>query len=104
MKVEHLDAAEWQKGRAFSPAVISEGGRIVWLAGQTTTTDLDGNDVSGKLEEQARTVFALMDRTLKRAGGSLADLVTMTVFVRDARMGERFVEIRKELFPDGRYP
>lgn len=103
-KIEHLEGTEQQKRRAFSPAVITEGGRIVWLAGQTTTTDLEGRDISGKFDEQARTVFALINRTLERAGGSLANLVTMTVFINDARYGDRFVDIRREFFPDGRYP
>ncbi len=104
MKIEYLQPAEQQKGRSFSPAVITEGGRIVWLAGQTTLVDLDGKDISGRFEEQARTVFALLSRTLERAGGSLANMVTMTVFINDPRMGDRFVEIRKEFFQEGRYP
>jgi len=104
VNIQHLEGTEQQKARAFSPAVITEGGRIVWLAGQTATTDLDGKDISGKFDEQARTVFALIGRALERAGGSLANLVTMTVFITDARHGDRFVQIRKELFPDGRYP
>jgi enamine deaminase RidA (YjgF/YER057c/UK114 family) len=103
-KIQHLEGNERQKSRAYSPAVISEGGRIVWLAGQTTTTDLDGKDISGKFEEQARTVLQLLNRTLERAGGSLANMVTMTVFINDARYGDRLVEIRREFFPDGRYP
>ena len=45
-----------------------------------------------------------MDRTLQRAGGSLKNLVTMTVFITDVRNGDRFVEIRKEMFPDGNFP
>src|SRR5256885_2230374 len=104
MKVEHLAPAEWQKSRSFSPAVIHEGGPIVWLAGQTTLVDLDGRDIAGKFEEQARTIFALINRTLERAGGSLANMVTMTVFINDARWGDRFVELRKEFFAEGRYP
>lgn len=103
-KIEHLPPSEFQKSRSFSPAVITEGGRIVWLAGQTTVVDLDGKDIAGRFEEQARTVFALIDRTLQRAGGSLANLVTMTVFINDPRNGDRFVQIRGEYFPDGRYP
>ena len=103
-KIQHLEGNERQKSRAYSPAVITEGGRIVWLAGQTTTTDLDGKEISGQFEEQARTVFQLMNRTLERAGGSLAKMVTMTVFINDARYGDRFVEMRREFFPDGRYP
>jgi 2-iminobutanoate/2-iminopropanoate deaminase len=103
-KIQHLEGNERQKSRAYSPAVITEGGRIIWLAGQTTTTDLEGKDISGKFDEQARTVFQLINRTLERAGASLASLVTMTVFINAARHGDRFVEIRREFFPDGRYP
>jgi enamine deaminase RidA (YjgF/YER057c/UK114 family) len=103
-RIQHLEGTEHQKSRAFSPAVVTEGGRTIWLAGQTTTTDLDGRDISGRFDEQARTVFALMNRTLERAGASLANLVTMTVFINDPRHGDRFVQIRREVFPDGRYP
>ena len=103
-KIEHIEGTEHQKSRAFSPAVITEGGRIVWLAGKTTTTDVNGKDISGKFEEQARTVFELLGRTLERAGGSLANMVTMTVFIDDPRNGDLFVEIRRDFFPDGQYP
>lgn len=103
-RVQHLEGTEFQKSRSFSPAVITEGGKIVWLAGQTTLTDLDGKDISGKFEEQARTIFGLLQRTLERAGGSLANMVTMTVFINDGRYGDRFVQIRREYFPDARFP
>ena len=103
-KIQYLEGTEFQKSRAFSPGVVTEGGKIVWLAGQTTTTDLQGRDISYRFEEQARTVFALLNRTLERAGGSLANLVTMTVYIDDPRNGDRFIQIRREHFPDGRYP
>jgi enamine deaminase RidA (YjgF/YER057c/UK114 family) len=104
MKKTHLEPSEFQKTRAYSPAVITEGGRIVWMAGQTALQEADGRDIAGNFEAQTRRVFALMDATLRRAGGTLADLVTMTVFIKEARYGDRFVEIRRELFPDGRFP
>jgi enamine deaminase RidA (YjgF/YER057c/UK114 family) len=103
-KVEHLEGTEWQKTRSFSPAVITEGGRTVWLAGQTTVVDLEGRDITGDFEAQARTIFALIDRTLRRAGGTLSNMVTMTVCINDPRNCDRFVEIRNEHFTDGRYP
>jgi enamine deaminase RidA (YjgF/YER057c/UK114 family) len=28
----------------------------------------------------------------------------MTVFINDARNGDRFVELRREFFPDGKFP
>ena len=101
---EYLDKTDMQKARAFSPAVIAEGGRTVYLAGQTTLTDENGNNIAGNFEAQTRTIFKLIDKTLQRAGGSLKNLATMTVFITDARNGDRFVEIRKEMFPDGNFP
>lgn len=102
--IEHLEGTEWQKSRSFCPAVITQGGRTVWLAGQTTLTDLEGRDITGQFEPQARTIFALINRTLERAGGSLQNIVTMTVFINDPRNGDRFVEIRNEHFKNGQYP
>jgi 2-iminobutanoate/2-iminopropanoate deaminase len=104
MKKTCLEPSELQKTRAYSPAVITEGGRVVWMAGQTALADGDGRDISGNFEAQTRRVFSLMDTTLRRAGGTLADLVTMTVFIKEPRHGDRFVEIRRELFPDGKFP
>ena len=101
---EYLQGTDTQRSRAYSPAVITEGGRIVWLAGQIATVDGDGRDISGNFEAQTRRVFALMDETLRRAGGTLASLVTMTVFIKEPRYGDRFVQIRGELFPDGKFP
>ena len=104
MKKAHFEPSEFQKARAYSPAVITEGGRVVWMAGQTALQDGDGRDIAGDFEAQTRRVFALMDATLRRAGGTLANLVTMTVFIKEPRYGDRFVEIRRGLFPDGEFP
>ncbi len=101
---EYLEKTDFQKSRAFSPAVITQGGRTVWLAGQTATRDQAGNDIAGNFEAQVRAIFAALDATLKRTGGTLADMVTMTVFINDPRHGDRFVELRREFFPDGNYP
>jgi enamine deaminase RidA (YjgF/YER057c/UK114 family) len=101
---EYLETNDMQKQRAFSPAVITEGGKTVWLASQTTLVDLAGKPIAGDFEAQARTVFALIGKTLERTGGKLSDLVTMTVFITDVRNGDKLVEIRRELFPDGKFP
>ena len=101
---EYLEKTEFQKSRAFSPAVITQGGKTVWLAGQTATRDESGKDISGDFDAQVRTIFSLIDQTLKRCGGSLANMVTMTVFINDPRYGDRFVEMRKSVFPDGNFP
>jgi enamine deaminase RidA (YjgF/YER057c/UK114 family) len=88
------------QARAYSQAVITEGGRIVWLAGQVGAADASGNSLSGDFDGQVREVFARLSQTLGEAGGCLADMVTMTVFITDARYGDRFTELRKEIFGD----
>jgi len=100
----YMEKTDQQKSRAYSPAVITEGGRTVWLAGQTALTDADGSDISGSFDAQTTRIFHLIDATLKKAGGSLANMVTMTVFINDPRNGDRFVELRKAFFSDGNYP
>jgi 2-iminobutanoate/2-iminopropanoate deaminase len=102
--VRYLETNAFQKERAFSPAVITRGGRTIWLAGQTATEDLKGKSLLGDFPGQAKTIFALMDSTLKRSGGSLQNLVTMTVFITDARYGDQFVKLRHDMFPDGKFP
>lgn len=84
--------------RAFSRAVVTSGGRTVWLAGQTALGPAMDFDA------QVREVFAKLDATIKGAGGAgLSDMVTMTVFIKDARLGDRFVELRREIFKE-RFP
>ncbi len=102
--VTHLEGTPFQKSRAFSPAIVTRGGRTVWLAGQTTTVDLAGKPIPHDFEAQARTCFALIGKTLERVGGKLSDLVTMTVFINDPRYGDPFVKLRQEIFPDGKFP
>jgi 2-iminobutanoate/2-iminopropanoate deaminase len=100
-----LEAKDYLKGerpqqRGYSEAVITEGGRTVWLAGQTATTDDSGKSLAGDFEGQARQIFKNLNRTLEKAGGKLADMVQMTVFITDVRYGDRLTQIRRETFGD----
>ena len=101
---EYMEKTPFQLSRAFSPGVITEGGRTVWVAGQTATRDNQGADISKNFEAQVRQVFSQIDQILKRAGGSVANVVSMTVLIKESRYGDRFVEMRKEMFQNGHYP
>jgi len=103
ISAEYMEKSQQMMARSYSPGVVTDGGRIVWLAGQTGFRDEQGKEVVG-FEAQARQAFKNIDAVLKKAGGSLANMVTMTVFINDPRNGDRFVAVRKELFQDGNYP
>jgi enamine deaminase RidA (YjgF/YER057c/UK114 family) len=102
--VEHFSGTERQASRSYSPAIVTRGGRTIYLAGQTALQDQDGKSLLGDFEGQTRTIFKMLDATLQKVGAGLKDLVTMTVFINDPRHGDRFVEIRKEFFAAGHYP
>jgi 2-iminobutanoate/2-iminopropanoate deaminase len=91
---------ETAQARAYSQAVITDGGRIVWLAGQTAGADAAGKSLAGDFDGQVREVFSRLAKTLEEAGGALRDMVTMTVFIIDARFGDRFTQLRKQIFGD----
>jgi 2-iminobutanoate/2-iminopropanoate deaminase len=88
-----------QQQRSYSPAVVTQGaGRIIWLAGQGGHIDDAGKSLAGDFEAQCRQTFRNLEKTLAEAGAKLSDMVTMTVFLIDARYTTRMTEIRREIF------
>lgn len=89
----------WQQKRAFSPAVITSGSsRTIYVAGHTGQSADDGRSLAGDFGAQCRQTFRNIERTLTEAGAALTDLVTMTVFLIDARYTTEMTEIRAEIF------
>ena len=89
----------WQAKRAFSPAVITEGARrTIFIAGHTGQADDAGKSLAGDFDAQFRQTFRNIEKTLAQAGATLRDMVTMTVFLSDARHTSRMTELRAELF------
>lgn len=104
-----LEARDYLKGdraqsRGFSPGVVTEGGKIVWVSGQTGLVDEQGNSMAGNFEGQARVIFRAIDAVVKRAGGGLKDVVTITVYLTDPRLIDPLMPIRREFFPEGNFP
>ena len=95
---------DWTEDRSFSTAVATQGGQTVWLAGVTVLSDADGNSIAGDFEAQTHEIFRVIEERLATFGGTLADIVTMTVYIGDARYGDQFVKLRATKFEPGHYP
>ena len=93
-------AGTWEKMRAFSPAVIVTGGKMIFVAGHGGQVDDTGKSLAGDFDAQTRQTFRNVEKTLKEAGAGLKDLVTMTVFITDSRYGNQFTDIRLEIFKE----
>src|SRR5262245_36457673 len=89
----------WQQTRAFSPAVITKGDQtIAWVAGHTGAATADGGSLAGDFDAQFQQTFRNIEKTLEQCGCKLSDIVTMTVFLIDARYTTRMTELRTQLF------
>ena len=100
-----LEAKDFIKGerpqqRGYSQAVITEGGKMVWLAGVLAVVDDSGKSLAGDLDGQVRQIFKLLNATREKAGGKLSDMVQMTVFITDVRYGDRVTQLRREILGD----
>ncbi|MEM6276167.1 MAG: RidA family protein [Pseudomonadota bacterium] len=73
----------------LAQAVVTEGGRIVWLRGQCPQ-DLDTaeNITSHDPVEQTHKVMQNIKQLLEEAGGSMEHLVKVVVYITDVRHRE----------------
>jgi enamine deaminase RidA (YjgF/YER057c/UK114 family) len=101
---EYLQGDKRQRERAYSPAVKARGATTIYLAGHGGFQDESGKTYPGDFVAQVRVSFDRVRKTLEKAGGSLDDIVTMTVFITDMANGTRFTQIRREFFKEGCYP
>jgi 2-iminobutanoate/2-iminopropanoate deaminase len=98
---EYMEKTPFQLSRAFSSGVITSGGNI---ADQTATQDGQCNNIANNFEAQVEQVFSQVDSVLKHSGRSLDNVVTMTVFIKETRYGDKFVEMCKGFFKNENYP
>lgn len=82
---------------SYSHVAIPEPGRLVFIAGQTSS-DADGNVIGiGDIRAQAHNVLEKLKSGVEAAGGTVDDMVAMTVFLTDARFYSDVNEVRREL-------
>jgi 2-iminobutanoate/2-iminopropanoate deaminase len=77
-------------------------GRQVWLV-VIAEDPATGNIVDGDIEEQTRQALANLDQAIRAAGGTLADIVQVQVFLVDkadaAGMNRVYAEFFKKPYP-----
>lgn len=81
----------------YSQAVISGGS--VWLSGQIPLDPATGTLVDGPIEAQIRRVFENLAAVAAAAGGSLADLVKLNVYLTDLGHFAQVNQIMAEYVP-----
>ena len=82
----------------FSSAAWQPEGRVLHISGHVSQ-DEAGNTVGiGDIEAQTRQVLSNIQTVLVAAGGTMANIVKVTVFVTDVSHIERIHEVRATFF------
>ena len=69
--------------RGFNHGILTEGGRILWLAGQDAS-DANGNIVApGDIVAQYEQVLRNLLAVVEAAGGTMQDIVKLNIFTTD---------------------
>lgn len=82
MSIERINPPELARPSGFSHAVVSGVGRLVFLAGQTALGP-DGRIRGSGIVEQFEQALGNLLTVLRAAGGSPAELVSLTVYIVD---------------------
>jgi enamine deaminase RidA (YjgF/YER057c/UK114 family) len=82
----------------YSQGILADGGRLLFIAGQTAV-DREGN-VIGKddPEKQADQVFANLGAVLAAAGGTFENLVSTTTYLTDIKYREAYNKVRLKYY------
>ena len=67
----------------FSHGIVTEGGRLLFLAGQTGSDEHGRIVAPGDLVAQYDRAVANLGEVVRAAGGNLTDIVKLNIFVRD---------------------
>ena len=95
-----LKPAGVQAKGSYSPGWEVSGGRVVFVAGQIPW-NADGQTVcKGDVAGQTRQVFANIGTVLAEAGGTLDDVIKITVFAADIRYRDAINQVRTETFKE----
>ena len=86
------------QARVFAGGDHRRRRRTIFVAGHTGQVDDAGKSLAGDFDAQFQQTFRNIEKTLAEAGATLRDMVTMTVFLIDARYTTRMTELRAELF------
>jgi 2-iminobutanoate/2-iminopropanoate deaminase len=80
----------------YSQAVSYDG--MLYVSGQLPLASATGTLIEGGIREQTRQLFANISAILDAAGGSLATIVKVTVFIAEWSDFAAFNEVYAELF------
>ena len=98
-EILHTDKAPAAVGPYSQAVAVPAGGKVVYLSGQIGLEPATGVMVNETFEAEVRRAFANMTAVVTAAGGSLAQVVKLTLFLTDLSKFGQVNDIMAELIP-----
>jgi 2-iminobutanoate/2-iminopropanoate deaminase len=82
----------------YSQGVVA--GCLLFISGQIPLDPVSGAVVEGDFKDKVRRVLDNVKAVVEAAGGSLRDVVKVTVYLRDMSLFQDFNSVYQEYFPE----
>ena len=96
--LRHLNPAGLSTPTGYSHVVIPQGGRPVFIAGQVANDKSGAVVGKGDFKAQTKQVFENLKTAVEAAGGSMADVAKITIYVTDLSQIAALREVRQQYF------
>jgi 2-iminobutanoate/2-iminopropanoate deaminase len=96
MTIVHATSPEVPEPPAGTWSNCLVAGGIAYVAGMTAR----GSEAAGDEYVQAKAIFAKIRHLVEAAGGSMADVTKVTIFVTDITRRDKVWQARREFFTD----
>jgi enamine deaminase RidA (YjgF/YER057c/UK114 family) len=83
MEKKILNPSTLPKPSGYAHGILAEGGRLLFLAGQTGTSPTGNIAAPGDLVAQFTQTLMNLKAVVEAAGGGMTDIVKLTIFVTD---------------------
>lgn len=83
---------------------VDPGARLLFISGLTAKDGAGETVGAGDVRAQAEHILGVIADIVGETGGSMADVVRLTVYLRDARQMREVAQARARFFPEQPFP
>jgi 2-iminobutanoate/2-iminopropanoate deaminase len=99
-QISHPSLPAPMRGGAYSSGIEAPSGRMIYVSGQVAL-DAEANVVGeGDVKLQTEAVLEHVKTVVEKAGGSMEDIVKVTVFITDMGLYDEIHEVRRHYFEE----
>lgn len=97
-RLRHLNPPALSTPTGYTHVVIPQRGRIVFIAGQVAADKSGAIVGKGDFKAQTKQVFENLKAAAEAAGGTMADIAKINIYVTDATQIQSIRDVRQQYF------